>query len=196
MEEAVGVVLEHQDIVAASRLEDRLAALLGERGASRVLVRRDQVGEVRALCELGIERLRVDAVGVERDGHDLDAEPLEQQQRAVVGRVLDEHACTATLVGGTPRDHLGEQREALERAGGDDDPGGFDAMALGEPGAQWLPAAPGAVAEHLHGIVLEGAGGGGAQLVDGQHLGCGYPAGEGDQVHVGSLTCDAGCQTA
>ena len=51
----------------------------------------DDVGELdRPLREGRFERPDVDPVGLERHRHQLDPDPLQEQQRAVVGRLLDD----------------------------------------------------------------------------------------------------------
>ena len=74
----------------------------------------DDVGELdRALVEGGFERRESSAVVLERDRHQLDPEPLQHQQRAVVGRLLD-HDPVAGL-----EQVLEEHPARLERPVGD-----------------------------------------------------------------------------
>src|SRR5665647_1877207 len=49
-EQAVGVVLEHQDAVTLADLQDLWSSLQGQRGASRVVEVRDGVEELDALA--------------------------------------------------------------------------------------------------------------------------------------------------
>ena len=72
------------------------------------------MGELdRALGKRPLDRVDVDAVGLERHRHELDPELLEQQQGAVVGRLLDDHPVAGDEQ--VPEEH----RAGLERAVGD-----------------------------------------------------------------------------
>ena len=92
-QQAVGIVLDDDDVVLLGQLEHAPAPLERHRRAARVLEVRDHVEERgRLALELGGERVRVDAVTVDRHADDLGARALQDQDAAVVGRRLDEHA--------------------------------------------------------------------------------------------------------
>ena len=111
---AVGVVLEDPEVVLGGEL-DQAPALLGrERAAGRVVGVGDDVGELdRPLGERRFQRADVEPVGLQRDRHQLDPELLQQQQGAVVGRLLDDDPVAR------PEQVLEEHRARLERAVGD-----------------------------------------------------------------------------
>ena len=76
------------------------------------------------------ERVDVDPVGLQRDRVHARAALAQRQQRAVVGRPLDDHRVAR-------RDELVEQeRVGLHRAVGDDHASRRDAVLLGDPRAQ------------------------------------------------------------
>ena len=88
---AVGVVLEDPEAVLGGELDQPHPLLGRERAAGRVVEVGDDVGELdRPVGQGRLERGDVEPVGLERDRHQLDAEPLQHQQRAVVGRLLDD----------------------------------------------------------------------------------------------------------
>ena len=88
---AVGVVLEDPEAVLGGELDQPHPLLRRERAAGRVVEVGDDVGELdRPLGERRLEGAEVEPVGLQRHRHQLDAEPLQQQQRAVVGRLLDD----------------------------------------------------------------------------------------------------------
>lgn len=75
---------------------DQPAALLfGEGAAGRVVEVGDDVGELdRAQFEGLLERIDVDSVFLECDRHEDDPDLLEQEQGAVVTRLLDHDPVT------------------------------------------------------------------------------------------------------
>ena len=123
------------------QLDDAPPALDAECAAARVLEGGDRIEEGRLLAraQRGLERVRVEplVVAVQRD---VGAELLEDLQRPVVGRALDEHA----LAG---REPLREEDEALQGAVRDEDARGVDPVPLGEPLAQRRVAGRRAVRE-------------------------------------------------
>ncbi len=97
---------------------------------------------------------------LERDRQDLGAELAQREQRAVVGRRLDDHD-VARL------DELVEQEGVgLHRPVRGDEPVRLDVVLLRQPLEQARVAGRGSVGAHAARIALEGAVGGGAQLVD------------------------------
>ena len=82
------------------------------------------MGELRrdAAVEQRRERLGVDAVILERDGVQVGAPAAQRQQRAVVGRALDDHR-VALL-----DEQLEQERVGLHRAVGDEHLLGLDAV--------------------------------------------------------------------
>src|SRR4029453_430945 len=97
-DEPVRIVLEDVELVGAAELADAPAPLRAERAAARVLERRDRVEErhVAASRQLGLERIRLQALLVHLEGDDVGALPAEELQRAVVRRRLDEHPAGST----------------------------------------------------------------------------------------------------
>ena len=84
---AVGVVLEDPEVVLGRQLDQPPPLLHRERAAGRVVGVGDHVDELdRPLGERRFQGADVEAVGLERDRHQLGAQLLEQQQGAVVGR--------------------------------------------------------------------------------------------------------------
>ena len=140
---AVGVVLEDPEVVLGGEL-DQAPPLLGrERAAGRVVGVGDDVGELdRPLGERRLQRADVEPVGLERHRHQLDAELLQQQQGAVIGRLLDDHP-VARL-----EQVLEQHRPRLERAVGDHHlRGSRSPMPLGDPLAEPGMADPDPVGE-------------------------------------------------
>ena len=86
----------------------------------------------------------VEPVGLERHRHQLDTEPLQHQQRAVVGRLLDHHPVAGL------EQVLEEHRPGLQRPVGDHHLSGVEpAVPLGDPLAEPRMADPGPVGERL-----------------------------------------------
>ena len=111
---AVGVVLEDPEVVLGGELDQPHPLLGRERAAGGVVEVGDDVGELdRPLGERRLEGAEVEPVGLQRHRHQLDPEPLQQQQRAVVGRLLDDHPVAGL------EQVLEEHRPRLERAVGD-----------------------------------------------------------------------------
>src|SRR5204862_4562969 len=125
-DEAVGIVLEHEQVALARELDEAMSPLGRERTAARVLKGRDRVEErrLRACVERLSERVEIEAVVVHRDGDHVGAASGEQLQRSVVRRLLDEHARTGKAVG--------EERESLQRAVRDENARRLDAMTIGD----------------------------------------------------------------
>ncbi len=67
------------------------------------------------VVERGGERVRAQALAVERNAHRLDAQPGEPRERALVGFLLDQHG-----VAGRQQDAV-DEIDGLQRAGGDQD---------------------------------------------------------------------------
>ena len=143
------------------------AALERHRRAARVLEVRDDVEERRrAALQLGRERIRVDAVAVDGDADDVGARALQDQDAAVVGRGLDEHAAVAPRASSTPATNAKASSEPL-------------AQTTRSAGAPWRAPIqarrplwpPGRVRERDHRLPLHRARERGAHVVDGQHVG-------------------------
>ena len=120
-EQAVGVVLEHQQAGALADREHLVAARLGQGRPGRVVEVRDGVEELRALAgrlhrrERLAQRLGHQPVLVHRDVHDLGLVGREGAERADVGRRLGDHDVTRV------DEDAGDQVERLLAADGDDD---------------------------------------------------------------------------
>ena len=127
-DEAVGVVLEHVEVVLGDELDDPPPALLAERSAARVLERRDRVEER--------DRRRRGASSASSASGSSPSSSIgsatistpcqrEELQRPVVGRRLDEHAARP------PRQlDRGVEDEALQAARRDEDARRVDAVPL------------------------------------------------------------------
>ena len=96
------------------------------------------------------------------------------QQRAVVGRALDDHLVARV-------DEVVEQEGVgLHRAVGDEHALGLDAVAVGDPGAQARVADGGAVGGRPIGVALEGPHGRVVEAVHVDDVERRHAAGEGD----------------
>ena len=155
VQEAVGVVLDDQDLVLARDLEDLHAALPAERHAGRVLERRDRVEELdppagRAHPHDGLaQRLGDHALGVHVDVDDLGLERPEDDHRGDVAGPFGQHDVAGV------EEELGDQLERVLRSGGDDDVVDARVDALERHDVEDLLAQPRAA---LSGAVLQGDG--------------------------------------
>ena len=118
----------------------------------------------------------VDAVGLELDHADVGEALAQREQRAVVGRALDDDGVAGL------DELVEEERVGLHRAVGDDDLGRLDAMLLGDPRAQRRVADGRAVRGGAARVVGERAGGRVLESVDVDDVERGRPAGERDRV--------------
>ena len=178
LDQPVGVVLEDPEVVLGGELDEALALGGGERAAGRVVEVGDDVGELhRAAGEGRLERVDVEPVGLQRHRHELRAGAAQQQQRAVVGGLLDDHS-VARL------DHVAkEQRRRLHRAVGEHHVLGLEAVELaGHPLAEAGMADAGAVGERLLPVGLERRGNGLADCLDREDVGARSAASEADRV--------------
>ena len=112
-----------------------------------------------------LDRRRVDAVRLERRADQLRAGLPQEQQRAVICRLLDDHS----VPGGDQVPE--EQRRRLHRSVRDHHLLGLDAVKFGDPLAEPGMAAPGAVAERLLPVGLERPGGRLPHRIVGQDVG-------------------------
>ncbi len=119
-----------------------------------------------------LDAVDVEAVLLEGDADPVDPEPVQHQQRPVVGGLLDDD-----LVAGLEQ-VVEEHPARLERAVGDHHAGGIDSVMLGDPLAEAGVADAGAVGEGPGGVGIQRAGGGLTHGVDGQQVGAGRAAGE------------------
>ena len=135
-----------------------------------------ELGVEVGVLEQGLDAVDVDAVGLELDHAHVGAAVAQVQQRAVVGRRLDDHR-----VAGADQ-QLEQERVGLHRAVGDEHLVGLDAVLLGDPVAQRDVADRSAVGERAARIVRERALRGllEALLID--DVEGRRPAGEGDRV--------------
>jgi hypothetical protein len=149
----VWVVLEDREPVLARQGEQPVALLAREREAGRVLEVGDDVreGGLDAAREQRAQGLRVDAVGLELDRVQLGPAVAEVEQRAVIGRALDDDLVARRDEG------LEQERVRLHRAVRDQHPLGLHAVALRDPLAQRRVADRGAVGRDAAGVVVERA---------------------------------------
>ena len=179
----VGVVLEDREVVLGGQLQQRLALGQRQRVAGRVLEVGDDVRELRARAaraEQPRQRLRVDAVGLQLDGVQRRAALAQRQQRAVVGRALDDH-----VVAGA-HEVLEQERVGLHRAVGHEHALGLHAVAVGDPGAQARVADRRAVGGRPGGVAVERARGRVAQALHVDDVERRRAAREGDRRSGGS----------
>ncbi len=126
---AVGVVLEDPEVVLGGERDQAPALLERERAAGRVVGVGDDVGELdRPLLQRRLQLGDVEPVGLQPHRHQLDAELLQQEQSAVIGRLLDDHPISRA------EQVLEEHRPRLERAVGDHHLGRIEVtVPLGDP---------------------------------------------------------------
>ncbi len=175
----VGVVLEDPEAVLGGELDQALALGRRERAAGGVVEVRDQVDQLRrgAFPQEALQRLHVDAVLLQRHADALGAEPLQEEQRAVVGRLLDHHP-----VPGLDQ-VLKQHRPGLERAVGDHHLGGIgQVVALGDPFAKPRVPDPRPVGQRPLPIVGERPLRSFPHRLHGQDVGARRAAGEADQL--------------
>ena len=166
---AVRIVLEHQEAVLAGQRDQPLALGARQRHAARVLEVRDRVDQARHAARLArrLDRVDVEPVGVQVDRLDGGAEPAQDQDRAVVGRRLDDRAAA-----GAGEHRLRQEREALQRAVGAQHAARVAvAVARRDPLPQRRVAGAVAVGQRAGRILLERALRGARDLGDGQQVG-------------------------
>ncbi len=174
----VGVVLEDPEVMLGGELDQAHALLGGEGASGRVVEVGDHVGQLhRSLGEGGLEGGDLESVLLERHRDQLDAEPLQHQQRAVVGRLLDDHAVTGA------EQVLEEHRPRLQRAVGDHHLAVVEAaVPLRDPVAEPGVADSRPVGERLLPVLGQRPSGRVAHRILGQDVGAGRPAGEGNRL--------------
>ena len=176
---AVGVVLEDPEAVLGRELDQAAALLLREGAAGRVVEVGNDVYELRlvAVGECLLDPVDLDAVGLEGNADPVDAELLQHQQRAVVRRLLDDDL-VARLEQGAE-----QHPTRFERAVGDHHPARVDAaVAVADPLAEPGMADSGSVGERAGGVLGQRRLSRQLDEVDGQQVGAGSAAGEGDRV--------------
>ena len=157
------------------QLDDAPPALRRQRPPARVLEGRDRVEEARrAGAQLALQAVRIEAVVVHRQGHDIRAEPREELQRPVVARRLDEHAAGPAL-----EQLLEVEEDALEPSARHDHARRLDAVPLRQPLAERAIPAAGAVREHGR-VALDGGTSAVGEQLDGEALRCGCSSCERD----------------
>ena len=141
----VGVVLEDPETMLGGELDQSHPLLGRERAAGGIVEVGDYVGELdRAGGERRLELADVEPVVLERHRHQLDPQPLQHQQRAVIRRLLDNHP-VARL-----QQVLEEHPARLQRPIGDHHlPGIEPPMPLGNPLAEPRMPDPGPVGKRL-----------------------------------------------
>ena len=153
-----------------------------ERVAGGVLEVGDDVRELRlqAALEQRAQLVHVDPVLSQLDHPHVGAAAAQRQQRAVVGRLLDDDGVARA-------DEVGEEeRVGLHRAVGDEHLLGLDAELLGDVLAQRDVADRRAVGGDAAGVALEGAVGSVLQPVDVDDVQRRCAAREGDRVRHGA----------
>ncbi len=165
----------------AGQVDELPPPLGGERPAARILERGNRVQEprLRAARESLLQRVRVEPFVIHRHRGHVDAARGEQLQGTVVRRRLDQHAPAGKVVG--------QERDALQRAVGDEHAGGVDAVPLSDPVPQRLIAAHRPVREHGRTVAFDRRACTVGQLLDRDALGSGDAAREGDRLHASSV---------
>ena len=129
-QEAVGVVLEDEQLALGGDLHEAPAARERHRHAAGVLERRDGVDELRApalglqAVERRLELVDEHPVAVHRDLHDVGLVGGERRDRAGVGRRLGDDDVAGI------DERLADEVDDLLAAGRDEDVGGVDLRAL------------------------------------------------------------------
>jgi hypothetical protein len=159
------------------------ALALGSTGrhARRVLEVRDHVDDAGHATRptQAIERVDVDAVRRERQGFDRRAEALEEEDRPVVRRRLDDREAAL------PREEvLDHQRRALQRPVREQHALDRDVVAPREPLAQRAIAFGVAVGERAAGVARKRPLGRGGELTRRQQVRRRHPARERDRFHA------------
>jgi hypothetical protein len=165
--------------VLGGQVDERAPLVRRQGDPGRVLVVGDHVRELGPDPRLDerAQLLDVDAVLGERDLVHLGAQVAQAEQRAVVGRLLDDHGVVAL------DQMLEEQGVGLQRAVGHDDLIGLDPVPLRDPGPQRQVADRRAVGGDATRIDLEGTGGRGLQAVDVDDVQAGRPARKRNELH-------------
>jgi len=175
-DQAVGVVLEEDEAVVGGEPHQGAPLLQGERAAGRVVEVGNDVRERHLALGAGrLDRRGVDPVCFEWCSDELRAGLFEQQQRAVVGGLLDHHAIS--LGDQMPE----EEGRGLHRPVGDHHPLGLDAVELRDPLAEPEMAAPGAIAEGPLPVRFQGMGSGLAHGLVRQDVGAWRASSEADR---------------
>ena len=187
-EQAVGVILDDQDMLAQADLGDDWAAFGGQRHAGGVVVVRDDVDELdRAARGAHVadrlhQGLGNDAVFVHGNVHDVCLAGAEHAQRAHVGGGLGEDDVAGV------HEELGDEVECLLAACGHHDVvrvSADDAVIchdLGDALAQHLPALAAAVLHGLRAVVADQLLRGRRELIEGQVLEVRHAACERDDL--------------
>jgi len=175
---AVGVVLEDPEAVLGGQLDQPHPLRGRERATGGVVEVGDDVGELdRSLGKRRLQRRDIQPVGLERDRHQLDPEPLQHQQRAVVGRLLDHDPVTRL------EQVLEEHPAGLQRPVGDHHlPGVEPSVPLRDPLAQPRVPDPGPVGERLFPVLGKRDRRRIPHRVPRQDVGAGRPPGKGNRV--------------
>ena len=180
-QEAVRVVLDDREAEAMRELDEALAPGQRQRRAARVLERRDHVQERRRTRppEIVLERIDIEPVLVHRHADRLGAGAAQQDQRAVVGRRLDEDALGARALD----QQLRQEQERLQAAVRRDDPLGRHAVTGADPRAQPRMPTAAEVGERQGGLAGERLVGSRAEVVDREEVGAGNAARKGNLSH-------------
>ena len=180
VEPRVRVVLDDEHAPPSGDLDDLGAPRGGHGRAARVVVRRDEVDELRhrALGGEAVERVgeRVGAhpVLVLRDGGDARAARAEGADGAGVGGRARQRRVAGAEEG------RGDVVDGVRAAGAERDVGGAKreparlGLAVGDPGAERLEALRAAVGERARRVVAQRARDGVGDGVDGQRCGVGH----------------------
>ena len=162
VQQAVGVVLEHEDAVGPADLEDLESALPRERHAGRVRVVRDRVQELDPLAgllearDVLAQRLGDEAELIHRHVLHVGLVRLEHDHRGHVARALGDHDVARV------DEQLRDELEGVLRAGGDDDvihtaPDALERHHLEDVLTQRRRALAGAVLQRLRPVVAHDA---------------------------------------
>ena len=186
-EQAVGVVLEDEDVLAPADVQDLRPPGDRERHAGRVVEVGDRVEELDLLAgrpgrrDRLLQRLGHQPVGVHLGVHDVALVGLEDPERPDVGRGLADHHVAGVA------EHPGDQVDRLLRADGDHhvvgvrlDP--LEPHHLGDLLAERGHPLAGAVLHRLGAVVGDQVTDRAADHVEGQAGDVGHPAGQRDHL--------------
>ena len=127
----IAIIFEDRNAELRGEAEHFAATRFAQDRSSRILHGRHRVDVFRPhaaaleIIERGGERVHAHALAIQRNADGGDAKTLQSRQRALIGRLLDDHGVTAR------EQYSVHQIERLQRAGGDEDFVGVAANAGG-----------------------------------------------------------------
>src|SRR5579863_3231828 len=111
---AVRIIFDNRDAVLVGQKDELVTASFGESDACRILKIRQNIHELRAGAQAGVELLGEQAIVIDGHGNVLRSVHVEGLQRAQISGCFDEHAVAAI------DKHLADQIQSLLGAGGNE----------------------------------------------------------------------------